>query len=450
MKGLCGISKFVFSRRLPPEVDPLLGSYEVRGGGPRSIREQMRLARALVCACSRRGVFEPSLFPDDKPRLLIVGGGVAGFAAAYKAAELNIVVTVIESSDTYFKTQAGCSSRWLHPYEYDWPLGHYGEGNFPLLPTEISRFQGSLKWQADVSSIVASEWNAQVTYPPNNLAAKKNVKLQVKNQDIRSVFDPKQKYPVIFVATGFKERALKGAFKGYQYWSTDQLESHNLGLQSGVPIRILVSGGGDGGIQDILRIMCLRSGSYFSAGELISKLHPLMAFDPQYSSFFGSEKVLRRPNRLSPNTTTPKYKRIDDIAKALIFNSGQDYDAFRDFFLTKIHPGILSGRMKLTLAFQGDHIGSCFTLNYLLFALVNQFLKLHGSAMEILTKTELERVDSGSGDHICAESYEASACYGSPHIAHLISEKATFQREFEIILIRHGAVNSQPSNTTAS
>lgn len=58
-------------------------------------------------------------------QVLIVGGGVAGVSAATAASDLDMNVVLVDSQERPFSLQAGVTSRYVGPFMYEWPeLGH--------------------------------------------------------------------------------------------------------------------------------------------------------------------------------------------------------------------------------------------------------------------------------------------------------------------------------------
>ncbi|MBB5503250.1 hypothetical protein [Paraburkholderia sp. MM5384-R2] len=58
-------------------------------------------------------------------RVLIVGGGVGGVSAATMACELDMDVVLVDSQKKPFSLQGGVTSRFVGPFMYEWPeLGH--------------------------------------------------------------------------------------------------------------------------------------------------------------------------------------------------------------------------------------------------------------------------------------------------------------------------------------
>ncbi|MDR8729980.1 hypothetical protein [Burkholderia pseudomultivorans] len=70
-------------------------------------------------------------------RVLIVGGGVGGISAAAMASELDMEVLLVDSKREPFSLQAGVTSRYVGPFMYEWPeLGYDCQTYPPVHPLD--------------------------------------------------------------------------------------------------------------------------------------------------------------------------------------------------------------------------------------------------------------------------------------------------------------------------
>ena len=193
-----------------------------------------------------------SLFEEQRlakgGTIAIVGGGAAGLTAAAAATYLGADVTVLERNSTLLPIQRHCRHRWLHPHIYDWPAEGSLQSNagLPLM-----------NWHADYADPVARQlekaWKKQ--------AGTANVVLNVRSIDPtkngllawNAEGSPrKQPFNVVVLAVGFGLEEAKDALEVRSYWSHDDLDRF-----TPEPTRHLVSGCGDGGLVDLLRIRVL-------------------------------------------------------------------------------------------------------------------------------------------------------------------------------------------------
>ena len=245
---------FLHIHRLPHGEYSIAGKYN-----PASIKDQMVRAVALI----DRAVFHGVL--DHEKDLLIVGAGAAGASAAFRACDHHINTTLVEKNPTPFERQR-YSSRVIDPTEFDWPAPHWRDAQMADLPLDFSR---------GPASAIAAKWQETYDLRESNdpyLTVLKNVEFvqsiransgkqiallidyMSKDQDhVWSEFD------FVLNCTGpGQEQASLGEdskFASYLFWEDDLLAAPNFGLPLARPLpSILISGGGDGALQDFLRI----------------------------------------------------------------------------------------------------------------------------------------------------------------------------------------------------
>jgi hypothetical protein len=227
---------------------------------PVSIRDQMIRGRMF----SDRAV-EQRLISPKRP-LLVIGAGAAGVTAALRAAQHGVPVDLVEVSHQAFGRQKGCTTRWVDPTQYDWPVDHWWRANYPWTAPAMP-----LPWPAQHSSAIAAIWERElrrglrryshllqfltrsnVVPPITYNAANKDLSVS-----LNTPWGPQARaYGAVLHCIGFGlERASAGKFSSFQFWDADPLEKRGLGLAApAAPLRVLIGGGGDGALQDFLRI----------------------------------------------------------------------------------------------------------------------------------------------------------------------------------------------------
>ncbi|UPT64919.1 MAG: NAD(P)-binding protein [Hyphomonadaceae bacterium JAD_PAG50586_4] len=220
-------------------------------------------------------------------RIAIVGGGFAGLTAA--AALLKKLpdaqITIFEKFDTLLPLQHGCDARWLHPKIYDWPA-EGSEASVAMLPL--------LNWRAarasDVTAEVMGEWQALMGAEAKESEKAKRAErvkvfcntrhLQIETQrteekvllewigeprhsDGGSREEPshggKGRFDYVLLAAGFGiERATPS------YWRNDEFAQASLSARQSY----IVSGAGDGGVIDLLRLQI----SQFRQDRILNEL----------------------------------------------------------------------------------------------------------------------------------------------------------------------------------
>ncbi|WP_052518850.1 FAD-dependent oxidoreductase [Archangium violaceum] len=199
-----------------------------------------------------------SLFQEDRlsqgSSLAIIGGGAAGLTAAAGAALLGARVTLLEEQSDLLPMFRNNRTRWLHPHIYDWPLpgSEQPRAGLPVLD-----------WTAALAGDVARQILAQ--WEP--LAQRCGIKVHTHTRGIRPLTGSSSPrhlswnterfhqgdFHAVLLAVGFGlERPLQGA-PSRSYWEDDNLDRllHGPGRSS---FHYLVSGTGDGGLVDLLRL----------------------------------------------------------------------------------------------------------------------------------------------------------------------------------------------------
>jgi hypothetical protein len=240
-----------------------------------SIRDQM--VRGLMVVDR---LLETRVLATGDPRpLVVVGGGAGGATAAMRAFNRGIPVVLVERAAKPFVVQSMCVTRWVDPVMYDWPVDHYSKGqvDWPAPPTQ-TRFP--LSWASDFADLLAVDWESRVNrllprtclrYDTdfwNAFASVEDVSLGKDPRlviELRSRGSPQSDFlpaAALIFAIGFgEERTWAGRddqrsdARGYPFWRADPLyDSARTPIGEGKP-KILVSGSGDGALQDFIRVV---------------------------------------------------------------------------------------------------------------------------------------------------------------------------------------------------
>lgn len=237
------------------------GIFSLSGAHTLSIRDQMLRAQLLVKRCILLGLID-----DIERHLLVVGGGVAGAVAAMTAAEAGVKVMLVEKRNDLFGKQKKCF-RYLNPTEYDWPAPHWDRAIYTWCDP-----QAPLKWSEGVSDIIAHGWDIDFSrwlLDPNiqsrvmierGITVKKD-DIKVRDEDPTVViYNHPNKKQLIFgaviscVGQGTENCSVLPSYRGYSFWGDDPYRLPNLGLSPDIQPKVLISGGGDGALQDYIRL----------------------------------------------------------------------------------------------------------------------------------------------------------------------------------------------------
>jgi NB-ARC domain/Tetratricopeptide repeat/Pyridine nucleotide-disulphide oxidoreductase len=177
--------------------------------------------------------------------IAIVGGSAAGMTAAAGAARLGYKVTLLERGDALLPFLRGNHTRWIHPHIYDWPEegSERADAGLPLLD-----------WTASLADEVARQIEARWDALPERSAIEvhHNARDIVLGPRVSWNADRHYRKPFagVILAVGFGvERRVEGV-PWVSYWDDDRLHQPVRGDRE----RHLVSGCGDGGLIDLLRV----------------------------------------------------------------------------------------------------------------------------------------------------------------------------------------------------
>lgn len=220
-----------------PEGVYILGCFENR---ITFFSQQVR-ALNLVYSLRECGKFQ-------KRRIAVVGAGAGGMTVAAAAARLRQRVLLLESAMELIPLIRGCNTRWLHPHIYDWPLpgAAVPHAGLPLLT-----------WSAapaiDVVGTITQAWS---TLPELELIEiQRGVSdVKIRNNEptlawLHENAEHTEEFDVVILALGFGLERSIDRIPVSSYWKDDHLHQVNESVR-----RVLISGSGDGGITDLLRL----------------------------------------------------------------------------------------------------------------------------------------------------------------------------------------------------
>ncbi|WP_166301153.1 NAD(P)-binding protein [Bradyrhizobium sp. 2S1] len=275
-----------------------------------TVLSQQTRALNLACAMIEDGLVSctiPGRKPPQTRNIAIVGGGFAGltFAAGLIAKNANVKISMFEERDVLLPLQHGSDARWLHPNIYNWPEAG-SEMTAAMLPI--------MNWTAarasDVTVQLLSEWKIFAARPVNEIKLFCNTRhLQIqaiaRRQKLRlewvgerrdprdggilddaqtSAIGASEDFDHIVLAVGF------GLERGgtTSYWRNEELGQPSLKEPRKT---YMVSGGGDGGMIDLLRLRV----SYFRQDRILDQL-----FAARTALMTAMERLASRQRRRRP------------------------------------------------------------------------------------------------------------------------------------------------------
>lgn len=414
----------------------------------------------------------------ENRELLVVGAGMAGVVAAVTAAQRKIKVTIIDKGEILGKL-AGKAKRFIDPTLYDWPALHWQRARFPFndysrIPLKYSHHSvGPMisAWRSAVYDAENSGYLKQLSYTRlvNYLRQSKNsaypedqiIKAYLKgvpSPDSSVISDQslrEYKFGMVLSCVGFgKERCTVGKYTGYDFWDDTLYEEPNFGFTGGEKPNVIISGAGDGALQDYL----LATTNQESPG--------------------GIYKAIKK--KLPKNVIVWIERRIhnaeDQARRSFHWGSGahHDHDTFKllhlqhqrviDLLLKKFETELdqaLSGIVKdvgqeinIKLLHRCDHFTNCYALNRFLVLLISSYVlkKSGGRIKTIYPKSMIVEIQGHECDNMATE------CHGNEHEVVYIPAESCFKEPdkskdkyryvkggpYNVIIIRHGVDPSHP------
>lgn len=403
---------------------------------PLSIRDQMVRAWMFVDRAIRQGVIKQEIID---PPFVVVGAGVAGVAAAARAAMQGINTIIIEKASRPLITQARCGTRWLCPTQYDWPHSAFVEGTYPfpvvtpkppLSWTSDSAESLATRWHADFNAVykdypglIQHMWDTELLIEPAPFKEDKN-KVFIRVKEANAPEETVVASQAVLFAFGFGEERVfiersdrtAGPSRGIPYWKTDPYSKDSCGLPG--EARVLISGAGDGAIQDFLRITtkCPPSGEFYARRlyqecDFPASIAERLAFIEDNSIRTNS---WGRSNDDDHGPLLAVHRAYENVIEE-IFGSTSTVGPFRQ----RLRDALRSKLPKIKWVYQCNHFANCYGLNRFLTLLIVRFLKERG--MDVLQPGCRVRSIAGSSGHVCQgiayseNNADQAACHGCDH-----------------------------------
>jgi hypothetical protein len=419
---------------------------------PVSIRDQMNRARWLVQKAHDLGFFSPSR-PSYK-KLLICGAGAAGVTAALHAVNLGVETVLVEKSGAPFQRQRLCTSRWIDPTQYDWSADHWTTGRFPHAGPAMP-----LAWSAERSHRLAIRWQLLLRAAlPNRLLTFRRqdyvVGAPVRFTDpatgdvgVEVTFNrsPPEVFGMMLWAIGFgnERRFARPNYMGFAFWETDPFEQPDWGVSSPPDkLRALVSGGGDGALQDVIRLTT-RNKSAFDVYKKLRNSGWEMPADVRHRLFTAEDQAQRVLLWCQPKTAD-EHEALQKLHEAYVaeVNYLVNRDSQSATLIGAVHTLLSAIRYPVLLVYPCTHFARCYGLNHFLVLLLEAVAsKDTGSAgPKILHQRGISSVTG----HACARS--PWACHGVSHTVDLESFPLCYglpqapagAETAHVVVIRHG------------
>lgn len=193
-------------------------------------------------------------------QICVIGGGAAGLTAAAYAIDQGVGATVLENRAALWNLR-GCRTRWLHPNLFrSWPHAHWQQ-----TATDLPVMNWYADYASEVGDLLLSKYRAferrqaHWTYPAHReLQIVGDVRFEPAGERWRVEWDlggsgvwRRDVFDAVVVAIGFGPEARMRDTEASVYWLDDTLERED---PHRLKVRCLISGTGDGGLTDLLRM----------------------------------------------------------------------------------------------------------------------------------------------------------------------------------------------------
>lgn len=386
--------------------------------------------------------------------ILVAGAGACGMTAAFVLARLGLPVVVIDEGKYLleptvkdddpvapFGQQARCRSRWIDPTQYDWPMDHWHRGRFPWNdwdePVAATDPEGEtlnapehhgfpFEWSAGYASqIVREQWiprllagietmhggrikfrwrtalldpSSYLEFPenPTEGGVRRDGGIRVTLRNLAKAVALPEDFRALIIACGFGgERVVvpnSPEFAGFPFWGTDWFERPAFGLPHGKVDQgiVLISGGGDGALQDFLRVLTGKS-----SAEAIFSFLRLDENEVELDAIHSADRRVERARNwsLGPQFFGRYVGELDTVHEKAVANLLERHPEMIEMIekLTKDRPN------KTILITSEPYLTATYALNRFLARLLLAALK-KTSTVEHLSRWEVASISPKSAD----------------------------------------------------
>lgn len=421
-----------------------------------SIRDQMvrgqMFAESLPSYLRSFNETQPDAHVELARDVLVIGAGACGMTIAIGLAAQGLSVVVVEKRDDPFSLQANCASRWIDPTQYDWPLDHWQAATFPIFQRP-PQSPPCFRWSADRSHRIVSQWwqpalsryerrfdESQLSFywgfEARSFDSDTNViraELVNANDDTQSAVPSDFRAVVLARGHGKERTTLDGSqeFRGYRFWETDPFENPDCGRDS----TVVVSGTGDGALQDFLRILTRRK----SVRDIYLALEDFGLNDHLNAIHSAEHRIERVLNwNLSQNVNdvylNELHKLHENIAGTLAAN---------DAMKSRLRELASDGPDKVVLVSPQAYFACMYPLNRLLTLLFIEGLRGEGR-VELISNCKVNSISSNDAP----DKPTSQSCVGVPWQVQLEDAEGAPAQSIEasVVILRHGLQRSSDND----
>jgi hypothetical protein len=441
--------------------------YDLTGLRTGNVRDQLLRSTLMVTAlCGERAIGVG--FP-----LLIFGAGAAGMNAAMLAAARHVDVTVVELTRNVFPSISASWLRRIDPTEYDWPHGHWKAAQFPMVGT-IPLPQTAAMSGASLAAADTKQWD-NFLKTRNGLNGYGTVTL-LQGMDAHALVESDLPANSFLEVQGHwlpgakamhtmqfgarlscighgKEQVSEvpmlckwNGYAGPEFWTDSDGIDANRPLPSGVT-KIVISGAGDGGMQDLQRAATSLFGrELYESLEWAENRNPwpvsnILLTDGMLRILMSAEETARRAFGWSPshqgmprtlqNWHDTFEHAIDTMVRAWPLNVATHVaqDLFRPELLDP------ASKLQITWLMRQSSPGYAYALNrYLSVLLCSLADRIVPGRIQVFPSSTLYSI--APVGHLCTS---IATCLGKKHVVEIEHDNGMHsKRDADLIIVRHG------------
>ncbi len=401
--------------------------------------------------------------------LLVVGAGAAGVTVAIRAAQYGCRPVIVDSGVSVLSLQANCTTRWIDPVQYDWPAPHWDGERWPIKePAALKcRTATNLYSPVTLEADFADEWAAKFERALDAFVIRGAVYF-IRNHKVRdwqpagpagysvSLEDTvngaisSRHADVMIYAGGLGREIVSVPVRGNTarystppFWSDDTFEKTDFGL-NGIRHGVLVSGGGDGALQDFIRLVTGQR----SARDIWSAVEKTLgpATRREIEALWHWEALCDCSRSFAPEYGSPckaleaLHERYAYLINTLVMDPIQ-WTAVISALSSLIPASRRSDRVFLAL--KSNHFDRCYPLNRLVALVCIAYLRHRYPHHDPVLKSVAVRnvrpsnVHKPWGTSMQVELALSTSCNTTASQIETWSGK-TVTRDFDALVVRHG------------
>ncbi len=231
----------------------------------RGITVYKQQMRAFNLIHKLRGVF------GENAKIAVIGGGISGVTTSAAALLLGYNVYLFEKESVLCNLQRGCEIRWIQPYVYDWPApgSDSSYANLPLLSWRAGTAAGVVEQILNgFEAFVADKEDKTFFRHTGSQITVSGKSVDWKHSANKERVNGSEQFDATIFCVGYGVERSVEENTTFSYWRNDSINQPILYRSELNRARVLVSGTGDGGLIDALRVRI----ENFNQGKIINEV----------------------------------------------------------------------------------------------------------------------------------------------------------------------------------